>query len=222
MSELPESATLYTRYTSKVDEDLMACEKELGELVARQAQVERDLELLRKMKAVISSNEGSPSQPGTGVLHEEGAERPGQAEAWASATAGPTDASGAGQDAPLAPAKKTTAKKAPAKKTTAKKAPAKKTTAKKGEPGLTRQQLILNYFAKVGQPRSSTEVTKELTQLHPGFTSSTAATREALEGLVSKGKLERTTQGRSVYYSPVPPTSEDAGDADGTPEVEAS
>ncbi|QDN54195.1 BlaI/MecI/CopY family transcriptional regulator (plasmid) [Streptomyces sp. S1D4-20] len=70
--------------------------------------------------------------------------------------------------------------------------------------------MILGYFAEVGQPRSSAEVHKELTQRHPEFTSTVAATREALEALVGQGKLERTKQGRSVYYGPVTSTSEEA------------
>ncbi|MET9777682.1 hypothetical protein ABZ023_26065 [Streptomyces sp. NPDC006367] len=240
MSEPTESATLYTQYTSKVEEDLAALEKEHTALVVRLAQVERDLELLRKVKAVISSGEGgSPSQPGAEVLQEEGAQSSEQMEAH-TATPGEhrkTSAAPAGEQGALqAPAQKaaakTTAKKATAKKTTAKKTTAKKTTAKKAaakktaenqaEPGPSRRKLILDYFAEVGQPRSSAEVTKELTQRHPEFTSSVAATREALEALVARSKLERTTQGRSVYYGPVTPTSEGAGGTDETKEKEAS
>jgi hypothetical protein len=245
VSEPAESATLYTQYTSKVEEDLAALEKEQAQLVARLALVERDLELLRKMQAVISSDDGSsPSQPGAEVLQDERAQGSEQMGA-------PAATSGESRDAPAAPAgeqgtlqepvqetavkkaaakatakkataKKTTAKKTTAKKTAAKKTAAKKTAEKQAEPRLSRGQMILDYFAEVGQPRSSAEVTRELKQRHPEFTSSVAATREALEALVARGKLERTTQGRNVYYGPVTPTSEGAGGADGTKEEQAS
>ncbi|MFF5019520.1 histone H1-like repetitive region-containing protein [Streptomyces sp. NPDC001165] len=210
MSDPAETASLYTQYTSKVEEDLALREKEHAELVARLALVERELDLLRKMKAVISSGEdGSSSQPSAKVPQEGHAQDSEQRETTAKKTAAKKTA-----------AKKTTAKKTTAKKTTANKATAKKATAKKTtveettaeqvEPGPSRRQLILDYFAEVGQPRSSAEVTKELSQRHAEFTSSVAATREALEALVARGKLERTTQGRSVYYGPVASTSEGA------------
>ncbi|MGW2421393.1 hypothetical protein ACWC0C_19465 [Streptomyces sp. NPDC001709] len=239
MSDPAESASLYTQYTSKVEEDLAAREKEHAELVKRLALVERELELLRKMKAVIDED-GSSSQVGVKVPQEEGAQDAENRGPQAATAGEPGDASaaaaserGAVQAPRKATAKKTTAKKAPAgkstaKKTTAKKATAKKTRAKKtaaeestaqqAEPGTSRRQLILDYFAEVGQPRSSAEVTRELTQRHPEFTSSPAATREALEALVAKGKLERTTQGRSVYYGPV--TSASAGAEDTASEKE--
>ncbi|MGX5185727.1 histone H1-like repetitive region-containing protein [Streptomyces avermitilis] len=240
MSDPAESANLYTQYTSKVEEDLAAREKEHAELVKRLALVERELELLRKMKAVIDED-GSSSQLGVKVPQEEGAQdaeergpqtatagEPGDASAEAASEQGALEAPARKAAAKKTTAKKTTAKKAPAGKSTAKKTTAKKTGAKKtaaeestaqqAEPGTTRRQLILDYFAEVGQPRSSAEVTKELTQRHPEFTSSPAATREALEALVAKGKLERTTQGRSVYYGPV--TSASAGTEDTASEKE--
>lgn len=239
MSGPAEAASLYTQYTSKVDEDLAAREKEHTELVTRLALVERELDLLRKMKAVISSDEEGSSQPGSQVPQEEGAQDSEPLGAPAATAGEPRDASAApagdqalAQEVPAkrtagkkaaakkTTAKKTTAKKAAAKKTTAKKSAAKKAVTKKttadetgpeqAESGPSRRQLILDYFAEVGQPRSSAEVTKELTQRHADFTSSVPATREALEALVARGKLERTTQGRSVYYGPATLASEGA------------
>ena len=210
MSDPAESVTLFTQYTSKVDEDLTAREKERADLVARLAVVERDLELLKKVKAAISSDEeGSPSHSGevTAVVASESGDE----------STAPVGEQGALQaPAQESTARKTPAKKAAAKKTAAKKTAAKKATAKQAEPteaGTSRRQLILGYIEEVGQPRSSAEVAKELTHRHAEFTSSPAATREALEALVARGKLERTTQGRSVYYGPVTPTREGSEDA---------
>ncbi|MEU3964602.1 BlaI/MecI/CopY family transcriptional regulator [Streptomyces buecherae] len=64
-----------------------------------------------------------------------------------------------------------------------------------------RGQTIVEYLAEHGEPRSATEVTNALQERHPDQEWSRAGVRESLEHLVSKNQAQRTTQGRSVFYS---------------------
>ncbi|MFE6779088.1 BlaI/MecI/CopY family transcriptional regulator [Streptomyces sp. NPDC057702] len=79
----------------------------------------------------------------------------------------------------------------------------KKPVAKKAEAPARGQrgQTIADYLAEHGEPRSATEVTAALQERHPGQDWSRAGVRESLEHLVSKNQAQRTTQGRSVFYS---------------------
>ncbi|MEV5279749.1 hypothetical protein ACFYMW_25785 [Streptomyces sp. NPDC006692] len=210
MSDPAQSATLYTQYTSKVDDDLAALENEHAGLVARLAQVERDLDLLRKMKALFASDGDGGQEPAATAGEDRGLEAPSHEPSTTKTVkkAAAKKAAKSTAETPPTDTKKTTAKKTTAKKTAASKTTAR--AAKEAESaaaGPSNRQLILEYLTEIGEPRSSSEVAKELSSRHEEFNSSIAATREALEALVARHKVERTTQGRSVFYGLANPAS---------------
>ncbi|MFD6275115.1 hypothetical protein ACFWFI_06005 [Streptomyces sp. NPDC060209] len=70
-----------------------------------------------------------------------------------------------------------------------------------GEP--TWRELVTGYLSDQREPKSAAEVTAALTEAHPQRTTQVAVVRNTLEQGVAHGLLERSKQGRSVYYSPV-------------------
>lgn len=74
-----------------------------------------------------------------------------------------------------------------------------------GEP--TWRALVTGYLADQREPKSAAEVTAALTEAHPQRATQVAVVRNTLEHGVAHGLLERSKQGRSVYYSPVPVAS---------------
>ncbi|MDX3324063.1 MULTISPECIES: hypothetical protein [Streptomyces] len=76
------------------------------------------------------------------------------------------------------------------------------TAKKSGEP--TWRELVTGYLADQREPKSAAEVAAALTEAHPQRTTQVTVVRNTLEQGVAHGLLERSKQGRSVYYSPVP------------------
>ncbi|MFJ4839407.1 hypothetical protein [Streptomyces sp. NPDC088746] len=70
-----------------------------------------------------------------------------------------------------------------------------------GEP--TWRELVTGYLADQREPRSAAEVAAALSEAHPQRTTQVTVVRNTLEQGVAHGLLERSKQGRSVYYSPV-------------------
>ncbi|MER6922860.1 BlaI/MecI/CopY family transcriptional regulator [Streptomyces spiralis] len=60
--------------------------------------------------------------------------------------------------------------------------------------------LVREHVAEQNEPRSAAEVTTALGQAHPERHIKTTVVRTTLEGLVAKGQVRRTRQGRSVFY----------------------
>lgn len=61
------------------------------------------------------------------------------------------------------------------------------------------------------EPRSAAEVAASLTEAHPERAVQVAVVRNSLEQGVAQGLLERSKQGRSVFYSPTAPASVPSG-----------
>ncbi|MFG2615889.1 hypothetical protein [Streptomyces anulatus] len=76
---------------------------------------------------------------------------------------------------------------------------------KAGEP--TWLELTTAYLGGQGEPRSAAEVAASLTEAHPERTVQVTVVRNSLEQGVAQGLLERSKQGRSVFYSPTAPAS---------------
>ncbi|MDQ0792260.1 hypothetical protein [Streptomyces sp. B1I3] len=88
------------------------------------------------------------------------------------------------------------------KTATKKKAPAKSAAA---EP--TWRELIADHLAAQREPKSASEVAAALTESHPQRKVQVTVVRNTLEQGVAQGLLERSKQGRSVFYSPVAPAA---------------
>ncbi|MFJ8858126.1 hypothetical protein ACIRD8_06780 [Streptomyces sp. NPDC102451] len=84
-------------------------------------------------------------------------------------------------------------------------------TKKSGEP--TWRELVTGYLSEQREPKSAAEVAAALTEAHPQRTTQVTVVRNTLEQGVAHGLLERSKQGRSVYYSPVPAAELGAGAA---------
>ncbi|MGW6581126.1 hypothetical protein ACWF76_17395 [Streptomyces globisporus] len=80
---------------------------------------------------------------------------------------------------------------------------------KAGEP--TWLELTTAYLGGQSEPRSAAEVAASLTEAHPERTVQVAVVRNSLEQGVAQGLLERSKQGRSVFYSPTVPVSVPSG-----------
>ncbi|MGA5629733.1 hypothetical protein ACPCTH_33170 [Streptomyces cellulosae] len=75
--------------------------------------------------------------------------------------------------------------------------------------------LVRRHLAEQSEPRSAAEITTALGQAHPERPVKTTVVRSTLEGLVAKSQAERTTQGRSVYYTVIQAASPDASEPQG-------
>ncbi|WP_329224784.1 hypothetical protein OG488_00415 [Streptomyces sp. NBC_01460] len=81
-------------------------------------------------------------------------------------------------------------------------APASGATAK-GSSEPTWRELVTAYLNDQREPKSAAEVTAALTESNPQRRTQVTVVRNTLEQGVAHGLLERSKQGRSVYYSPV-------------------
>ncbi|WP_374771906.1 hypothetical protein OG756_40330 [Streptomyces sp. NBC_01310] len=85
---------------------------------------------------------------------------------------------------------------------------------KKDTVGPSWLELVTAVFAGQSEPRSAAEVTDSLTTTHPDRKVQAAVIRNTLEQGVARGLLERSKQGRSVYYLP---TASPAAPAESAP-----
>ncbi|WP_405697753.1 hypothetical protein [Streptomyces sp. NBC_01185] len=74
----------------------------------------------------------------------------------------------------------------------------------KGSSEPTWRELVTAYLNDQREPKSAAEVTAALTESNPQRRTQVTVVRNTLEQGVAHGLLERSKQGRSVYYSPVP------------------
>ncbi|UGQ11445.1 hypothetical protein LO772_32430 [Yinghuangia sp. ASG 101] len=83
----------------------------------------------------------------------------------------------------------------------AKKATAKPTRRTKSATGPTLVELIRRYLTAQDAPRSAADVTDALTRAHPGRSIKPKVVRVTIEGLVSRGQVQRHKRNRSVSYT---------------------
>ncbi|MFF4429367.1 hypothetical protein ACFYZ4_09330 [Streptomyces sp. NPDC001513] len=152
---------------------------------------------------------GTPS--GAKTATPAGATSGAKPEAKAGAKPGATSGAKAGAKSAAVPAARSAArgakKAAEPKETTTAKAPrARKTTegtvTKKETGGPSWLDLVTATIAGQTEPRSAAEVTDALSTAHPERKVQATVIRNTLEQGVARGILERSKQGRSVYYTP--------------------
>ncbi|WP_328323203.1 MULTISPECIES: hypothetical protein [unclassified Streptomyces] len=123
------------------------------------------------------------------------------------------------------PKSETAAKKAPkagrSTKPAAQPSPRGKTGAKKAAPaqrasGPSWIELIGAYLAGQSEPKSSTEIAAGVAEAHPQRGVQVTVVRNTLEQGVARGVIERSKQGRSVYYQATPTNTEAADDSKAT------
>ncbi|MER7046351.1 hypothetical protein [Streptomyces jumonjinensis] len=86
---------------------------------------------------------------------------------------------------------------------------AEKKVAKSPEPGrpTLRELVTALLVGRSGEPLMVSDVVRELTETHPERVASTQVVRNALEGLVAKGSIERERKQGSVMYTALRPTT---------------
>ncbi|WP_405658477.1 hypothetical protein OG379_01625 [Streptomyces sp. NBC_01166] len=189
MPEVVASSTVTAGYAQKVTEDLAATRRkqervraELARLEGELRQLEEGEQVLVKMQVVL----GGPGKPTAGS---------GKGRKKASVPAARRGKSVAAQQ--KAPGKAKPSKKANSKGSTVKAAPT------KGADEETWAALAGSYLAGQREPKSAAEVAAALAEAHPQRKVQATVVRNALEQGVARGLLQRSKQGRSVYYTPV-------------------
>ncbi|MFT2016882.1 BlaI/MecI/CopY family transcriptional regulator [Streptomyces sp. 796.1] len=181
--------------SASVESVLRHMDEQRAELVDQLAELQNRLEQLDSSKALLLTYIGSSD--GASQAPEGSAEKADEPQA-AAATATVPGARRAASSTARRTGTRTARSGAAGRGKSRKKSPA----SKAGSPARGRRgQVIVDYLAEHGEPRSATEVTATLQERHPEEEWSRAGVRESLEHLVSKNQAQRTTQGRSVFYS---------------------
>ncbi|MDX3342651.1 hypothetical protein V5N34_15755 [Streptomyces baarnensis] len=185
MSASTPPSSLTDDYTRRIAEDLVAnrgeqerVRDELTRLRAELSQLEESEHVLVKMQQVLGADGASAAKHGKETTAVPKARRTaGEAD---------TDRSSRGAEPSAAPGSGSTA-------TAGRNA---------GEP--TWRELTVQYLAGADGPRSAAEVSAALAEAHPHRQVQVTVVRSALEQGVAQARLERSKQGRSVFYSPAP------------------
>ncbi|MFJ1662348.1 hypothetical protein [Streptomyces anthocyanicus] len=72
------------------------------------------------------------------------------------------------------------------------------------------------YLTGQSEPKSAAEVTSALAEAHPERTVPAAVVRNALEQGVAQGRVERSKQGRSVFYTSIAAAAPESPDPAGS------
>lgn len=201
----PETAGVQAEYAARVAADLETNSKEQERLGVEMTALQEQLHALQSDHAVLLSMQQALGSSGTPAATAKKASS--RASTGKKAVPAPRAST---NNSTAARTKKPTATKAKpkdvakegAKNKAAKTAP--KATAKKSaEPttGPTLVELIDSHLSKQGEPRSAAEITSALAQDQPDRTIKTTVVRTTVEGLVAKGRAQRTKQGSSVFYT---------------------
>ncbi|MGW7271682.1 BlaI/MecI/CopY family transcriptional regulator [Streptomyces sp. NPDC054864] len=203
----PESAGVQAQYAARVTADLETNRKEQERVGAQVTALQEQLRTLENDHALLLSMQqalGSTGAPA--ATAKKPSSRASTAKKAVPAPRASANNSGAART------KKATANKAKDnKEKTAKAAKsAPRTGAKKSAEsasGPTLVELIDNHLAQQGEPRSAAEITSALAQELPDRTIKTTVVRTTVEGLVAKGRAQRTKQGSSVFYTAAAPAA---------------
>ncbi|MEU9064565.1 hypothetical protein AB0D13_38455 [Streptomyces sp. NPDC048430] len=189
MSEVAATSTVTAGYAQKVTEDLAVTRSEQERVRAELARLQGELRELEEGEQVLVK-----MQVVLGGAGEQSATANGKGK---TKTSVPAARSGKG----AAEQQKVPGKAKPAKKAGSK-APAPKAVPAKGAGEETWAALAGSYLAEQSEPKSAAEVSAALAEAHPQRKVQATVVRNALEQGVARGLLERSKQGRSVYYTP--------------------
>ncbi|MFD4476509.1 hypothetical protein ACFWPU_10395 [Streptomyces sp. NPDC058471] len=205
----PETAGVQAEYAARVATDLEANSKEQERLGVEMTALQEQLHALQSDHAVLLSMQQALGSSGTPAATAKKAST--RASTGKKAVPAPRAST---NNSTAARTKKPTATKAKAKdaakdgakegaKNKAVKAAPKTAAKKSAEPttGPTLVELIDSHLSKQSEPRSAAEITTALAQDRPDRTIKTTVVRTTVEGLVAKGRAQRTKQGSSVFYT---------------------
>ncbi|MFJ2398414.1 hypothetical protein ACIOTI_37550 [Streptomyces sp. NPDC087843] len=189
-----ETTELQSQYAAQLTADLERNTKEQERIAAEVVALQELLQALRRDQALLVN-----------LRRTLGDETP--AAAGATVPSVPRQASAEPKSAPK-PAKQqkkaAAAKPAKAARTTPRSAGTKaaaKAPEAAGKPTLTLVELIHDHLSRQSEPRSAAEITSTLSETHPERGIKATVVRTTVEGLVAKGRAQRSKQGTSVYYT---------------------
>jgi hypothetical protein len=179
MSQKPPNPSVTADYAQRVTDDLSANRSEQEHVRAELSRLQEELVRLEESEQVLTKMQevlGGTSKKGKG---RKTAGVPGARRANGRAAAGKAGAT----------AGRKTSKKVASPR-------------KPGEP--TWLELTTAHLAGQSEPKSAAEVASALTEAHPERAVQVGVVRNTLEQGVAQGLLERSKQGRSVFYSQAP------------------
>lgn len=189
MSENTSTSGISEDYAQRINDDLAANRSEQDQARAELARLQDELirleegeQILVKMQEVLGGAGKPVARKGSGRRAAASVPAARRAKGKTSAQKGESGSKSSARAAQQTPADRTTPKGA-------------------GEP--TWRELVTGYLVEQREPKSAAEVTAALTEAHPKRPAQVAVVRNTLEHGVAQGLLERSKQGRSVYYSPV-------------------
>ncbi|MEU5686039.1 hypothetical protein DEJ48_02345 [Streptomyces venezuelae] len=199
----PETPGVQAQYAARVAADLETNRKEQERIGAEVAALQEQLQALENDHAVLLSMQqalGSPG-PATGKTKQQPS-RPQKAV--------PAPRTSNSNSRPTRSKKAVATKDKPTPN--APKAEAETQTKPSPSPkaGPTLVELIDDHLVQQNEPRSAAEITTALAQALPDRTVKTTVVRTTVEGLVAKGRVQRTKQGSSVFYTSATPTEQSA------------
>ncbi|MGW3851980.1 hypothetical protein [Streptomyces fagopyri] len=225
-----ETTELQSQYAAQLTADLERNTKEQERIAAEVTALQELLQALRRDESLLVNlrrtlGDDAPAGAKAAEAAATVASVPRQTSAEPKSKAKPAKQ----QAAPVKPAAKPAATKAaPAKAASTKAAPAKPaakpaaaksapakaagTTAKVATPKAaakapdaagkpTLVELIHDHLSRQSEPRSAAEITSTLSETHPERGVKATVVRTTVEGLVAKGRAQRSKQGTSVYYT---------------------
>lgn len=213
MTEIQAHATgLTSQYIAQVTGDLERNVKEQERISAEIEALQEQLGALRHDHSVLVSMREAlggantagetDTTPAPTVPRQATAEplqsKPKKAAAT-SAKAPASKKSAAKAPSAKASSAKDSSAKAPSAKASSVKASSEKAPKTDAKPTLV--NLIRGHLEQQSEPRSATEISAALTQVHPDRGVKTTVVRTTLEGLVAKSQAQRTKQGSSVFYT---------------------
>ncbi|WP_307840141.1 hypothetical protein [Streptomyces sp. G44] len=178
--------------------DLEANRKEQQRIEAEMAVLQEKLGVLQKDCRVLENVQQVLETPDTPAPHAKKTSRKKQVPAQRVSRSGAAPAKSSAGSGTQAKAAKKTPKAAADKPGTPQDAP-------------TLVELISAHLRQQSEPRSTAEITTALAQAHPERSIKTTVVRTTVEGLVAKGRAERTRQGNSVFYTAVAPAAKTSG-----------
>ncbi|WP_409235740.1 hypothetical protein [Streptomyces sp. PA5.6] len=219
-----ETPGVQAQYAARVASDLENNRKEQERIGAEVAALQEQLQALENDHAVLLSMQQALGSSGPATPEAKQPARSKKAVPAPRTSAGKPRASRSKKPAATknnAPKNNATTDKATTdapkdapkstSKSTSKSAPksaAKRSAAPKSGPTLV--ELIADHLGQQTEPRSAAEITTALGQALPDRTIKTTVVRTTVEGLVAKGRVQRTKQGSSVFYTSTPATEQPA------------
>ncbi|MFJ5274982.1 hypothetical protein [Streptomyces sp. NPDC088358] len=196
-----ETTELQSQYAAQLTADLERNTKEQERIAAEVVALQELLQALRRDQALLVNLRrtlGDETPAAAGAKAAEPAATvpsvPRQASAEPKSGSKPAKQQKKAAAAKPAKAARTTPRSAGTK--TAAKAPE-----AAGKPTLTLVELIHDHLSRQSEPRSAAEITSTLSETHPERGIKATVVRTTVEGLVAKGRAQRSKQGTSVYYT---------------------